>query len=90
MDVREEHNTTPSDIQRKIFVGGLSYYWTKDTLERHKQLKNKINIYIIEYYAIMQIFVCMRTYTCILYVCIFIYPHFFNYYYLVIFRHLEK
>ncbi|EUD70564.1 hypothetical protein YYG_04122 [Plasmodium vinckei petteri] len=49
VDVREEHNTTPSDIQRKIFVGGLSYYWTKDTLERHKQIKKKyIYIYIIE------------------------------------------
>lgn len=34
VDVREENNTTPSDIQRKIFVGGLNYYWTKDTLER--------------------------------------------------------
>ncbi|CRG98939.1 RNA-binding protein, putative [Plasmodium relictum] len=35
VDVREEHNTTPSDIQRKIFVGGLNYYWTKDTLESY-------------------------------------------------------
>ncbi|EAA21637.1 Unknown protein [Plasmodium yoelii yoelii] len=51
VDVREEHNTTPSDIQRKIFVGGLSYYWTKDTLERHKQLKNKINKYIYIYFS---------------------------------------
>ncbi|SBT32289.1 RNA-binding protein, putative [Plasmodium ovale wallikeri] len=41
VDVREEHNTTPSDIQRKIFVGGLNYYWTKDTLERHNFIKKK-------------------------------------------------
>lgn len=32
VDVREENNTTPSDIQRKIFVGGLNFFWTKDIL----------------------------------------------------------
>ncbi|ETB56595.1 hypothetical protein YYC_05436 [Plasmodium yoelii 17X] len=44
VDVREEHNTTPSDIQRKIFVGGLSYYWTKDTLESYFSAFGEIDI----------------------------------------------
>ncbi|KNA01089.1 RNA binding protein [Plasmodium vivax North Korean] len=44
VDVREEHNTTPSDIQRKIFVGGLNYYWTKDTLESYFSAFGEIDV----------------------------------------------
>ncbi|GAW79764.1 RNA-binding protein [Plasmodium gonderi] len=44
VDVREEHNTTPSDIQRKIFVGGLHYYWTKDTLESYFSAFGEIDV----------------------------------------------
>ncbi|SCA48669.1 RNA-binding protein, putative [Plasmodium ovale] len=44
VDVREEHNTTPSDIQRKIFVGGLNYYWTKDTLESYFSSFGEIDV----------------------------------------------
>uniref|UniRef100_A0A8C9LHE9 RRM domain-containing protein n=1 Tax=Piliocolobus tephrosceles TaxID=591936 RepID=A0A8C9LHE9_9PRIM len=44
VDVREEHNTTPSDIHRKIFVGGLNYYWTKDTLESYFSTFGEIDL----------------------------------------------
>ncbi|ETW51178.1 hypothetical protein PFMALIP_00785 [Plasmodium falciparum MaliPS096_E11] len=44
VDVREENNTTPSDIQRKIFVGGLNYYWTKDTLESYFSTFGEIDV----------------------------------------------
>eukprot|EP00366_Plasmodium_knowlesi_P000698 XP_002258195.1 RNA binding protein, putative [Plasmodium knowlesi strain H] len=44
VDVREENNTTPSDIQRKIFVGGLNYYWTKDTLESYFSAFGEIDV----------------------------------------------
>lgn len=35
VDIREENDTTPSDMQRKIFVGGLNYFWTKDVLTQY-------------------------------------------------------
>ncbi|GAB65258.1 RNA binding protein [Plasmodium cynomolgi strain B] len=44
VDVREENNTIPSDIQRKIFVGGLNYYWTKDTLESYFSAFGEIDV----------------------------------------------
>lgn len=44
VDVREENNTTPSDIQRKIFVGGLNYFWTKDILTKYFSAFGEIDL----------------------------------------------
>lgn len=33
VDIRKENDTTPTDLPRKVFVGGLHPSWTADTLK---------------------------------------------------------